>query len=61
MKKIFAIVSLAVLTACNGNGASSEVKVDSSAVVVDSTKVDSAAVVVDSLVADEAPKAEERK
>jgi hypothetical protein len=43
MKKIFAIVSLVVLSACGGNGASTEVTTtDSSTVVVDSIKVDSA-------------------
>ena len=62
MKKIFAILSLAVLAACNGTGASTEVTTtDSSAVVVDSTKVDSTAAVVDSLKAEEAPKAEDVK
>lgn len=61
MKKILAIVSLVVLAACGGNGASNEVKTDSSAVVVDSTKVDSVAVAVDSVKAEEAPKAEEVK
>jgi len=61
MKKIFAILSLVVLASCGGNGASTEVATDSSAVVVDSTKVDSTAVVVDSVKAEEAPKAEEAK
>lgn len=61
MKKIFAIVSLVVLAACGGNGASTEVTTDSSAVVVDSTMVDSTVVAVDSVKAEEAPKAEEVK
>ena len=47
MKKIFALLSIVALTACGGNGTSTEVKSDSSDVVVDSIKVDSAAVVVD--------------
>ena len=61
MKKMLAIVSLAVLSACGGSGASTEVKTDSSAVVVDSTKVDSTKVVVDSVKAEAAPKAEDVK
>lgn len=48
MKKILALLSIVALTACGGEGTSTEVKNDSSAVVVDSLKVDSAAVVVDS-------------
>lgn len=48
MKKIFVLLSIVALTACGGEGTSTEVKSDSSAVVVDSLKVDSAAVVVDS-------------
>ncbi len=47
MKKIFALLSIVALTACGGQGTSTEVKTDSSAVVVDSLNVDSAAVVVD--------------
>ena len=62
MKKIFAIVSLVVLSACGGNGASTEVTTtDSSTVVVDSTKVDSTVVPVDSAKVEEAPKVEESK
>ena len=61
MKKLLAIVSLVALAACGGNGASTEVKTDSSAVVVDSTKVDSTKVVVDSVKAEAAPKAEDVK
>lgn len=51
MKKIFALLSIVALTACGGEGTSTEVKSDSSAVVVDSLKVDSAAIVVDSTAA----------
>lgn len=50
MKKvlsIFAIASIVVLSSC-GNGKSTEVNSDSTAVAVDSVKVDSAAVSVDS-------------
>lgn len=61
MKKIFAFLSLVVMTACGGNGASTEVPTDSSTVVVDSTKLESAEVAVDSVKAEEAPKAEETK
>ena len=61
MKKILALLSIVALTACGGEGTSTEVKTDSSAVVVDSTKVDSTAVVVDSVKAEEAPKVEEAK
>ena len=48
MKKVIAIVAIATLAACGG--ASTEVKTDSTAVVVDSTVVatDSSAAVVDS-------------
>ena len=60
MKKLFAIVSLVALASCGGNGVSTEVKTDSSAVVVDSTKVE-ATPVVDSVKAEEAPKVEEAK
>jgi uncharacterized lipoprotein YajG len=50
MKKLFAIVAIATLTACGG--ASTEVKTDSTAVAVDSTVVatDSTAAVVDTTV-----------
>lgn len=51
MKKIFVLLSIVALTACGGNGTSTEVKSDSSDVVVDSLKVDSAAVVVDTVAA----------
>jgi hypothetical protein len=61
MKKIFAILSIVALASCGGNGASTEVVTDSSAVVVDSTKVDSVVVTVDSVNAEEAPKVEEVK
>jgi hypothetical protein len=61
MKKLLAILSLVTLVACGGeNGASTEVKTDSSAVVVDSTKVE-ATPAVDSVKAEEAPKAEDVK
>lgn len=61
MKKLLAILSLVTLVACEGgNGASTEVKTDSSAVVVDSTKVE-ATPAVDSVKAEEAPKAEDVK
>ena len=50
MKKLFAIVAIATLTACGGT--STEVKTDSTAVAVDSTVVatDSTAAVVDTTV-----------
>lgn len=57
MKKILAIMSIVALASCGNEGTSTEVKTDSSAVVVDSLKVDSAAVVVDS----SAAKVEEAK
>ena len=61
MKKLLAIVSLVALAACGGGtGASTEVKTDSSAVVVDSTQVE-ATPAVDSVKAEEAPKAEDVK
>ena len=53
MKKIVALFAIVALTAC-GNGTSTEVKSDSTAVVVDSTKTDSTVVSVDSAKA-EAP------
>jgi len=42
MKKVFAILALAALTACGGNSASNETT-DSTAIVADSVVVDSAA------------------
>lgn len=51
MKKvlgIFAIASIVVLSSC-GNGTSTEVKSDSTAVSVDTLNVDSTAVLVDSI------------
>ena len=51
MKKILALLSIVALTACGGEGTSTEVKTDSSAVVVDSLKVDTTAVVVDTTAA----------
>lgn len=45
MKKIFALLSIVALTACGGEGTSTEVTTDSSTVVVDSS-----AVIVDSSV-----------
>ena len=59
MKKVLAIFAIVALSSC-GNGTSTEVKSDSTAVAVDSVKVDSAAVSVDSAKA-EAPKAVEVK
>jgi hypothetical protein len=47
MKKIVALFAIVGLTAC-GNGTSTEVKSDSTAVAVDSVKVDSTVVTVDS-------------
>jgi hypothetical protein len=47
MKKIVALFAIVALTAC-GNGTSTEVKSDSTAVAVDSVKVDSTVVTVDS-------------
>ena len=59
MKKVLAIFAIVALASCgNGNGKSTEVKSDSTAVAVDSVKVDSAAVTVDSAKA-EAPAAVE--
>lgn len=52
MKKIVALFAIA-LASCGG-GVSTEVKSDSSAVVVDSTKKDSAVVKVDSAKAEKA-------
>jgi hypothetical protein len=54
MKKVLAIFAIVALASC-GNGTSTEVKTDSTAVAVDSLKLDSAAVTVDSVKA-EAPK-----
>jgi hypothetical protein len=45
MKKIVALVSILSLASCGGS-TSTEVKTDSTAVVVDSAKADTAAVVV---------------
>ena len=53
MKKIVALFAIVALASC-GTGASTEVKSDSTAVVVDSTKTDSTVVSVDSAKA-EAP------
>lgn len=53
MKKIVALFAIVALASC-GTGASTEVKSDSTAVVVDSTKTDSTVVSVDSVKA-EAP------
>ena len=53
MKKIVALFAIVALASC-GTGTSTEVKSDSTAVVVDSTKTDSTVVSVDS-VKDEAP------
>jgi uncharacterized lipoprotein YajG len=47
MKKIVALFAIVALASC-GTGASTEVKSDSTAVVVDSTKTDSTVVSVDS-------------
>ena len=51
MKKILALLSIVALTACGGEGTSTEVKTDSSAVVVDSLQVDSTALTVDTTAA----------
>jgi len=51
MKKVLALLSIVALTACGGEGTSTEVKTDSSAVVVDSLKVDTTDVVVDTTAA----------
>jgi hypothetical protein len=48
MKKIVALFAIVALASC-GTGASTEVKSDSTAVVVDSTKTDSTVVSVDSV------------
>ena len=53
MKKIVALLAIVALASC-GNGTSTQVKSDSSAVVVDSTKKDSAVVKVDSAKAEKA-------
>lgn len=47
MKKVLAIFAIVALASC-GNGTSTEVKTDSTAVAVDSTLVDSTVVSVDS-------------
>lgn len=48
MKKvILSLIVASVLVACNNGGKKTEVKTDSTKVVVDSVKVDSAKVVVD--------------
>lgn len=47
MKKIVALFAIVALASC-GTGASTEVKSDSTAVVVDSTMTDSTVVTVDS-------------
>jgi hypothetical protein len=47
MKKVLAILAMVALASC-GNGTSTEVKSDSTAVAVDTVNVDSAAVSVDS-------------
>jgi hypothetical protein len=59
MKKIVALFAIVALASC-GNGTSTEVKSDSTAVVADSTKKDSTVLPVDSAKA-EAPKAVEVK
>ena len=53
MKKIVALFAIVALASC-GTGASTEVKSDSTAVVVDSTKTDSTVVSVDSAKAEAA-------
>jgi hypothetical protein len=53
MKKIVALFAIVALSSC-GTGASTEVKSDSTAVVVDSTKADSTVVSVDSVKAEAA-------
>ena len=49
MKKVIAIFAIAALTACGGNGTSTEATTDSTAVAVDSTTTatDSTSAVVD--------------
>jgi hypothetical protein len=47
MKKVLAIFAMVALASC-GNGTSTEVKSDSTAVAVDTVNVDSSAVSVDS-------------
>jgi hypothetical protein len=51
MRKVLAIFAILALASC-GNGKSTEVKSDSTAVAVDSVLVDSAAVSVDSVKAE---------
>jgi len=53
MKKIVALFAIVGFASC-GTGASTEVKSDSTAVVVDSTKTDSTVVSVDSVKAEAA-------
>ena len=53
MKKIVELFAILALASC-GNGASTEVKSDSTVVVVDSIKTDSTVVVVDSAKAETA-------
>jgi hypothetical protein len=48
MKKVLAIFAIVALASC-GNGTSTEVKSDSTAVAVDTVSVDSSAVSVDSI------------
>jgi hypothetical protein len=48
MKKVLAIFAMVALASC-GNGTSTEVKSDSTAVAVDTVNVDSSAVSVDSI------------
>lgn len=47
MKVIFGLMTLVALASCGGNGTSTEVKSDSTTVVVDSLKQDSTVVPVD--------------
>jgi hypothetical protein len=61
MKKVvLAIFTIVALASC-GNGKSTEVNSDSTAVAVDSVKVDSAAVAVDSVKAEAPASVEEKK
>jgi len=63
MKKVvLAIFTIVALASCgNGNGKSTEINSDSTAVAVDSVKVDSAAVAVDSVKAEAPASVEEKK
>jgi hypothetical protein len=47
MKKILGLLTLVTLVSCGGSGTSTEVKSDSTTVVVDSLKQDSTVVPVD--------------